>query len=591
MKRPNYCNRLVWFTLCVIIGTIGLGFIPSFNLCGMATERVDILSELRPRVAAVESHEYEIDMERHEAELAQMEAIKEEIDTLPIYKFTFDQHAEAERAARHIAMSEPDSTRCVIPIEDFYADSMAVNFAAFISKMVRGEDVRIAFMGDSFVEGDILTSDLREGLQQLFGGRGVGFVHCDIPFTTARRTINRRVSGWSAYSVMTPRNNPAAINEQFFISGYLAKGGRGATARWATTDAFEHIDSCTRARILFISRDSSRLEVMLNDDETQTHEFDVAGNILPQQILIEAPVEALRLKVLEGEITCYGTSLEGNGGVIVDNLSMRSNSGHAIFGTSTMVNRQIDTMLGYDLVVLQYGLNIMQPGQRRFTTYHTKLCEIIDYVRSNFPNAAILVLGVSDRWVRNEESGHYEPIGSVDALTSYQRAAADSCNVAFWNTSEAMALHGGMPGFVRNGWAANDYTHINFAGGRRVAAELTFALHTYAYNLMMSGRVHQESAATIARYEPIHSNYSAISWGIQAPRAITAMETTTTHNATEEADSTAIVTVEPTNHESDIVEEATEDEPEEDLNDEISSTDEAETEDDTEDEAITTTEL
>jgi hypothetical protein len=85
-------------------------------------------------------------------------------------------------------------------------------------------------------------------------------------------------------------------------------------------------------------------------------------------------------------------------------------------------------------------------------------------------------LGVSDRWVKNEESGRYEPIGSVDALTAHQRAAADSTKVAFWNMSKAMASLGGMPTFVANGWAANDYTHINFAGGRRIAKQLARAI-------------------------------------------------------------------------------------------------------------------
>lgn len=126
-------------------------------------------------------------------------------------------------------------------------------------------------------------------------------------------------------------------------------------------------------------------------------------------------------------------------------------------------------MLGYDLVVLQYGLNIMQQGQRGYSRYRDQVCNMIAYAERCFPNAAIVVVGVSDRWIKNTETAKYEPIGSVDALTSYQRAAADSCNVAFWNTSRVMYNLGGMPAFVSNGWAAKDYTHINYAGGKRIA--------------------------------------------------------------------------------------------------------------------------
>lgn len=35
-----------------------------------------------------------------------------------------------------------------------------------------------------------------------------------------------------------------------------------------------------------------------------------------------------------------------------------------MFWTSPTVNAQINEMLGYDLVILQYGLNILEPGIR-----------------------------------------------------------------------------------------------------------------------------------------------------------------------------------------------------------------------------------
>ena len=38
-----------------------------------------------------------------------------------------------------------------------------------------------------------------------------------------------------------------------------------------------------------------------------------------------------------------------------------------------------------------------------------------------------------------------------------------------------------MEQFVANGWAGKDYTHINYAGGRRVAWSLFDALNAGAY--------------------------------------------------------------------------------------------------------------
>ncbi len=482
MKRRDYSSRLLWFTLCVVLGVVALGIIPPFKLFGMTTVRVDVMSELRSEALDTETvEEYVADIERLEMELATLsEESLVETDTLeelPVVRYEWIESAISQPAERRrVFRSEDmvvDTQRVIIDIEDF--DTLEyTNLDRFIDKLANGEDVRVAFMGDSFIEGDILTSDFRAAMQEQFGGRGVGFVACDIPFNTVRKSVKRTSSGWTAYSVMKPKSLPESVKDMFFISGYLASGKAGATTVWRSTDVFPTLDSCTRARVLLYSRDSSRVTIELNDSLSQSFDIEAADYL--RELYIEAPVNSVRIRVDEGNVLCYGASLEGDGGVVVDNFSVRSNNGHAIFGTSAKINRQADDMLHYDLVVLQYGLNIMQKGQRGYSRYRDQLRDMIVYAEGCFPNAAIVVMGVSDRWVKNEESSKYEPIGSVDALTSYQRAAADSCGVAFWNTSMAMSQLGGMPKFVANGWAAKDYTHINFNGGKQIANELVAAI-------------------------------------------------------------------------------------------------------------------
>ena len=504
MGKRDCSSRVWWFSLVVVLGVLSLSFVPSFELCGMNFSRVDLLSELRDHSLMGDAPvEYVADMERLDMELAAMSEIDTVVaaDTLPempAERYEWIESLATRMPRRSISSADISfgSPEEVVAIEDF--DSLAITrFDNFVEKLISGEDVRIAFMGDSFVEGDILTSDLRAELQNCFGGRGVGLVACDIPFNTVRKSVKRTSSGWSAYSVMNPKSAPATVKDRFFVSGYLAEGGVGATTRWQSTTAFETLDSCQRARVLLYSRDTSRVVVEINDSISR--EFEIAGADYLREIYVEAPIEALRLKVVDGKVLCYGASLEGASGVVVDNFSVRSNNGHAIFGTSATINRQADIFLGYDLVVLQYGLNIMQQGQRGYSRYRDQLCNMIAYAQRCFPDAAILVLGVSDRWVKSEESGSYVPIGSVDALTSYQRAAADSCGVAFWSTSQAMAKLGGMPAFVSNGWAAKDYTHINFLGGRRVAEELARAIKYEVHSRLVFDEQEAERKAQLER--------------------------------------------------------------------------------------------
>ena len=489
MKQRGY-NVRVWLLLALAVVTVAVT--KSFGLSidaevlhGVEQERFDAWYGAAGDIMAEEAiEEYVADFDRL-VEL--LDNITESRDTLPIHRWVVDGVKREKPKKMSLDKLTVDNKASVVPVEVYRCDSVVNHFDNFINKLIWGEDVRIAFLGDSYIEGDILTSDLREGLQERFGGRGVGFVHCDIPFAISRRTVTRKVSGWSAYSVLKPKSNPQTINDNFFVSGYTARGTKGAKATWQTTSAFAHLDACSYARILLSTESAGSVKVTLNGDAELSRQFDLVATSLPQQIYIEANVSKVEMEVVDGVVDCYGVSIEGVGGVVLDNLSMRANSGHAIFGTSAVVNRQIDDYLDYDLVVLQYGLNIMEASRSNYSSYGNKLQQMIAYAKSSFPNAAVLVLGVSDRWVKDEESGSYKPIGTVNALTAYQRGAAEAMAVAFWPTAEAMALYGGMPQFVENGWAAKDHTHINFAGGAQVARELNRAIVAYAYDHLASG--------------------------------------------------------------------------------------------------------
>ena len=56
-------------------------------------------------------------------------------------------------------------------------DTDSVSYTHLLDELAKApRPVRIAYFGDSFIEADILTADLREMLQQKYGGCGVGFV-------------------------------------------------------------------------------------------------------------------------------------------------------------------------------------------------------------------------------------------------------------------------------------------------------------------------------------------------------------------------------------------------------------------------------
>ena len=485
MENRDYSVRGWLLVLAIVIGVAALSFIPSTKVFGLTTEEVDILSELRPfnqDEAAAVPVDYVADFEHLEAELAAVEAIVDSMELRAPSSLRWIAVADSMPERRLLLsddLKQVKSSRYV-PIED-YDTAQITRLDRFIDKLIDGSDVRVAFLGDSFIEGDIITVDLREKLQSIFGGRGVGFVPCAIPFEILRTSVRRNVSGWTAYSLMNTGTIPASYRDKFFMSGYLASGSRGSVARWDVTDVKPHLDSCTRARVLITSRDTSNIELTIND--TLKHHFGVSGADYVRELYVEAPVKSLKMKVLSGNVLCHGASLEGGRGITIDNMSIRGNSGYTIFGSGVAVNRQVDKLWGYDLVVLEYGLNGMQPGQRNYSRYQGKLEEMIAYVKRSFPDAAILILGVSDRWIKGD--GGWKSMNSVEIMTPFQRSASQNQGVAFWEMGKVILSYGGIGGFVRNGWAAADHIHINFKGGARVAEPLAEAICQLAYERLV----------------------------------------------------------------------------------------------------------
>ena len=492
-----------WMAAAALIAVlVAVSFIPPQSLGGVKLRRANILSDLidfGDAEATAEAAEPQL-FDEEEIHVDMEEVISRiEADSTPREapaSFEWD----LRRDTLPLRPRRPDTVRLLpelTPIEDF--DTTGTGIRAFCDTLLHApRPVRIAFLGDSFVEGDILTADLREKLQAAYGGGGTGFAPMASPLTGFRRTVHTESKGWTTYNIMQRKKAPEGLRDHFFVSGWVSQPAAGASTRWENTDARARLDSCTGARLLFRSPGESRIEVTLNDTLRRT--FDIPADEAVRQIVVRAPhIHALTCRVLtpgEGFIG-YGGIFEGDG-VVVDNYSVRSNNGQAMFWTDPAVNARIDALAGYDLVILQYGLNIMQAGVHNYTGYSQQIEKMVDFVRRCFPGAAVLVLGVSDRSVKND--GRFEPMDALPHMTESQRRAARNTGAAFWPTCDAMRAQGGMERFVQNGWAGKDYTHINYAGGSRVAWALVDALNALTAEVAARKRaeeVRREAAAPI----------------------------------------------------------------------------------------------
>lgn len=134
----------------------------------------------------------------------------------------------------------------------------------------------------------------------------------------------------------------------------------------------------------------------------------------------------------------------------------------------------MDSIVPYDAIVLQYGLNVMTPEILHYGSYARKMTEVVLHLRECYPHTDIILMGVGDR--SRKANGSFVTMPAVVALSEAQRRAARSAGVVFWDTYEAMGGHNGMLDYVANGQANKDYTHINHKGGKRLATEFVKSL-------------------------------------------------------------------------------------------------------------------
>lgn len=481
-ENRDYTKRAFGLTVMVIAILIGLSFIPPFTIGGVTIKRANILSDIidfGDAPAISETSESLLDTSflelfrgtsRNEADTTASAGVVSPAGSPPSAEAVPDSVRFAHLAKPTVSQAE------IVNIEDFSpGQTMMSRFYHSLAYQSERRPIRIAVLGDSFIEADIITADLREQLQMRYGGSGVGFVPFSTPLSKYRGTVRHTHQGWTNYNVVKIKDVPEEYRPWFFVSGNISIPNEGAATEYRGVPFRNRIEKTNSASLLFVNRGGSVLDVTVND--SLSYNFRPASSQDVDCIPIRhRDIFQIEVKVGNPEgFIGYGVVLEDSVGVSVHNFSVRSNSGMALFGTDYGINSQINALMNYDLIILQYGLNAMSADVTNYSYYGLQLCRIIEYIKQCFPGSAILVMSVGDR--STLKGGTATTMPAVEAMVYAQREAARTSGVGFWNTFEAMGGKNSMPEFVKRQWASKDHTHIGYQGGKYIAGQLVAYLN------------------------------------------------------------------------------------------------------------------
>ncbi|MEJ8589739.1 hypothetical protein JSO54_00550 [Riemerella anatipestifer] len=351
-------------------------------------------------------------------------------------------------------------------ITNFLTNSPQPVLAKFVEKLEnlkkqKKGKVRIAFFGDSMIEGDLMTQTLRKLLQAEFGGKGVGFVPMYSNVAGFRTTAVVSGKGWKDTHFMIK----GASN--LYLSGHRFEGlGMGSYE----DKTIQSTDVVTKALLFGKINDAAIVAngtplVLFGIDEVNRM---VLSNDNNNKVSVQSKTSSLPL---------FGISFESENGVIVDNFSFRGITGIELGKIDKEMYNAVQKNNPYDLVILQYGVNLMfRPNDTDYEYYEKMMSPVLEKLKKEMPNTEFMLIGSADRAFRY--NGEYKTAVGLPNLLKLQAELALKYNMAFYNNFATM---GGENSIVK--WAnatpplANkDYIHPNAKGAEILGQKLYEAI-------------------------------------------------------------------------------------------------------------------
>ena len=305
--------------------------------------------------------------------------------------------------------------------------------------------VRVVHYGDSQIEEDRMSQQIREVLQARFGGRGVGLMPLaqTIPSRTVKQQLhmNGRMVQPKAirrYMVYAPKRDQRA-------DGLYGVMGQVAIMNDSIVKGSEELMAvCTP-----------------QDERNRYTKWQILADSTISDSIVGDTVW------LRGKGKVYGLSQESETGVIVDNIPMRGCLGLVFTKIDSAQLATFYLEANVRLIILQFGGNAI-PSNRNPGTISgivKGLRQQVQYLRTLAPEASILFIGPSD--MLTQEDGEWITYPMVPYMDKLLRKMALEENIAYFSLYRWMGGAGSMRYWQEIGLAGSDGVHFMRSGARK----------------------------------------------------------------------------------------------------------------------------
>jgi lysophospholipase L1-like esterase len=367
------------------------------------------------------------------------------------------------------------------------------------------ELIRIMHYGDSQIEGDRMTSFIRNKMQKQFGGSGPGLLSAVQPYNFQYSIKQTNNGDWHRYTLNGGRDTTILHSRYGALSSFSQftphdKNIDDDTSKINASIIFEEaiqsypsVRNFNQCRIFWgYNKAPVYYETFI---ENELHDADV---IPPNQSLnvvkwtFDQPVKNIRFNfngIHSPEF--YGIALDNTSGVAVDNIALRGSSGLIFNKIERDLLHSMYSELNVKLLILQFGGNVVSYMNK--SHYKRYFLKQLNHLKTIVPDIPIIVIGVSDMSVKEKQ--RYVTRPNLENIRDALKEASFEAGHMYWDMYEAMGGKNSMPSwvFAEPALASTDFVHFNYRGAR-IIAEMFYNALIYEYNLYVKENLTAENA-------------------------------------------------------------------------------------------------
>jgi hypothetical protein len=347
----------------------------------------------------------------------------------------------------------------------------------------KGKKVRILHYGDSQIEGDRMTSYIRQRLQTQFGGFGPGTIPAKNEYNTItfKQTCSPNFIRYTAFggaSLKSRKYGSMNTAARFTPEMDSAQMAASTTIKEAfieiepTKTAYSRARSYNNAKMFYTSC-FKPCKIKVYSGTTLVHEDSLENDGKYHVLSLEFPSTPSKLRYefsASVSPTIIGFSLESDYG---DNIGMRGSSGTFFGKIDHNMASKMYADLNVEMVIMQFGGNGVpymsdSSSVRRYAKQFKGQLYTIKKLR---PSASILVIGPSD--MSMQSIAGRVTYKMLPFLVQEMTKVSKEVGACYWDLFSAMGGENSMPSWVEKGLAGNDYIHFTNRGAS-IASQLFF---------------------------------------------------------------------------------------------------------------------